>query len=76
MDNSLELPNEIVINGATYRRLNTQDDPAYHLLNRIISVKAALGCSYDVAAWAVRCTSYNGSEFPEPPAELGSHFVN
>ena len=76
MDNSLELPNEIVINGATYRRYDKHDDPACHLLSRIISVKTALNCSYDVAAWAVRCTSYQGSEFPAPPTELGSHFAS
>ena len=76
MDNLRELPSQIVVNGAIYHRYDKHDDPACNLLSRIISVKAALNCSYDVAAWAVRCTSYQGSEFPEPPAELGSHFAS
>ena len=72
MDNSLELPNEVVINGVKYQRVSDySNDDATGLLRRIRGVAAETNTSLELAAWAIRLTAFGDVE---PPTCLANHF--
>jgi len=59
MEQAVELPDFVIINGARYERARDySDDSATQLLKRIRGVSDATGAPWHLAAWAVLLEDY------------------